>query len=183
MTGVSIEIELRDGEARAALRDLLGRFDRREPFFRAVGERVLASATDRFRTQTDPDGRPWAPHAPATIRARIRNRQLPLTILSTNARPASSLRGSLGYVAGNDEVRVGSPLPYAAIHQLGGTIEKPAGTRWMAGRRFAKREKNPEGREVAIGAHQITIPARPFLGLTRVDEEAILDEAEGWLRG
>lgn len=185
MTGVSIEIELREGEARAALRGLLSRMDRRAPFFQAVGDLVVGSAKERFRTETDPDGRPWAPHAASTIRARIRNQQTPLTILSSNSKrkTASTLRGNISYEVTDDRLTVGSEAPYAAIHQLGGTINKPAGTRWMAGRRFAKKQEHPEGRDVAIAAHQITIPARPFLGLTRADEDAVLKMAEGWLRG
>ena len=51
----------------------------------------------------------------------------------------------------------------------------------MAGRRFARRADAPEGREVAIKAHTITIPARRFLGVSAEDEEEILETAERWL--
>ena len=51
----------------------------------------------------------------------------------------------------------------------------------MVGRRFARRADGGEGREVAIKAHKITIPARPFLGVSKEDEEDIFDMAERWL--
>jgi phage gpG-like protein len=146
---------------------------------------MLLSTSTNFRTETDPEGRPWTPLRPATVRARTRKKQLPLTILRSNTRgkAGSSLAGSVNRQASDDELRIGSPVAYAAIHQLGGTIQKPAGSRWMAGRRFARRAGAPDGKAVAIAAHAITIPARPFLGLSDADEAAILDEAERWLYG
>lgn len=71
--------------------------------------------------------------------------------------------------------------PYAAIHQLGGTIQKAEAKRRMAGRRFAKRDERPDGAEVPIRAHTITIPARPFLGLGARDLDVITADAEDWL--
>lgn len=182
MAGIVIQAELHDEEAQAALQALLDRMDNRRPFFSAVGERLLASAQDRFRTETDPDGTPWVSLRPATIRARTRKGQLPLTILRSNSagKIGSSLAGSIHYVASEDEVQIGSPLVQAAIHQFGGTIEREAGSRYMVGRRFAKRDQEG-GRDVAIKAHSFTIPARRYLGLTRDDEDGILEDAEDWL--
>lgn len=79
------------------------------------------------------------------------------------------------------QVNVETDRHLSAVRQLGKTIQKKEGKRWMTGRRFAKREKAPEGREVAIRAHQITIPARPFLGVSREDERPIMQDAEDWL--
>ena len=185
MSGIAITITVRDEPALAPLRAMLARFDRREPFFKGVAGQLMSSTSDRFRSQTDPQGRPWTPLAASTIRNRTRKGQVPLTILRSNSRgmAGSPLAGSIHASATNDEARIGSVKAYAAIHQLGGTIDKPAGTRWMAGRRFAKKATSPEGREVAIPAHRISIPARPFLGLSAADEAAILDQAERWLRG
>ncbi|RWR28712.1 phage virion morphogenesis protein [Sinirhodobacter populi] len=182
MAGIIIHAELHDEEAQVALQAILDRMANRRPFFAAVGERMLASAQDRFRSQTAPDGTPWVSLRPTTIRARTRKGQLPLTILRSNSKGkiGSSLAGSLNYIASEDDVQLGSPLPYAGIHQQGGTIQKPESTRYMAGRRFAKRGQEG-GRDVTIKAHAITIPARPYLGLTGADEEGILEDAEDWL--
>ncbi|WP_323790120.1 phage virion morphogenesis protein [Thalassovita sp.] len=183
MSGISIEIGLRDRDAESQLQTLLDRMENRRGFYASVGERLLSSSKDRFREENAPDGTPWTPLRPRTIKAREGKGQTPITILRSNTKgkSGSSLAGSLNYDATNEEVRVGSPLPYAAIHQLGGTIQKPESTRWMSGRRFAKRSEAPEGKEVKIPAHKITIPSRPFLGLTAGDEEGILEDAADWL--
>lgn len=50
------------------------------------------------------------------------------------------------------------------------------------GRRFAKRKnKSSVATDVKIGAHLITIPARPFLGLSATDGIDIIDLAQRWL--
>lgn len=192
MTGISIQIDLRDAEARDRLADLMSRMDRRRPFFQSIGERLDASTKERFRTETDPSGAPWTPLARATIKARTRKKQLPLTILRSNTRgkSGSSLAGSINVQASEDEVRIGSPLEHAAIHQLGGIIQQPARTSKIyrtkdrtgqIGRRFAKKTKANHVTEVKIPAYSITMPARPYLGLTEADETAILDDAVDWL--
>lgn len=171
---IDIRAEISDPDAARRLQALLERMDNRQGFFKNVGELLLNATRRNFERESAPDGTLWAPLRPATIRAR----RSPGPILVDRG----NLKGSsLSYEADNDEVRVGSTALYAAIHQLGGTINKAAGTRWMAGRRFAKRDKAPDGAEKAIRAHAITIPARPFLGVSAEDETAILGEAEDWL--
>lgn len=184
MTGISISVDLQEATARQALRDLLARMENPRGFYKGVGELLLASTSRRFEAETGPDGKPWAPLKPSTIRARTKNKQLPLKILRSNSKgkAGSSLAGSINYIATDDEVRVGSPVIYAAIHQLGGTIEKQAGSRYMVGRRFAKRDKEG-GADVAIKAHTITIPARPYIGISAADQEGILEQAQDWLEG
>lgn len=182
MSGISIKIGLTDEEARASLQQLLDRMENPLGFYKGVGDRLVGSAGENFRREAGPDGTPWLSLRPATIAARVRNKQTPLTILRANTKGVqSSLAGSINAAASADGVRVGSPKEYAAIHQLGGTIQKTAGKRWMAGRRFAKREERPDGHEVDIAAHAIRIPARPFLGVSRDDEAGILEEADLWL--
>lgn len=184
MTGISISVELQEATARQALRDLLARMENPRGFYKGVGDLLLASTSTRFETETGPDGKPWTPLKAATIRARTKKKQLPLTILRANTKgiSGSSLAGSINAVFSDDEVRVGSTKEYAAIHQLGGTIEKQAGSRYVVGRRFAKRDKEG-GKDVAIKAHTITIPARPYIGISATDQEAILEQAEDFLRG
>lgn len=184
MAGVSIQVELNTAEARDRLSELLARLENPIGFYRAVGDRIVASASTRFETQTDPSGTPWVPLKPSTIRQRQKRGQLPLTILKSNTpgMSASTLSGSLSHIATAEEVRVGSPKEYAAIHQLGGTIEKKEGSRYMAGRRFAKRDVEG-GKDVTIKAHTITIPARAFIGISADDEEGIFEDAENLLMG
>jgi len=190
MTGISIEVELR--EAQDVLADILRRMGHRRPFYKSVGERLMSSTKDRFREETDPDGAPWKPLAKATIKARISKRQIPLTILRSNTRgkKGSSLAGSINVRMSEEDVRIGSPLDYAAIHQLGGAIQMPArdakiyrtkDRTGQVGRRFAKKKTANHITDVKIPAYSISIPARPYLGLTAADEMAILEDAVDWL--
>ena len=116
MTGFSMKVELRDSAARQSLQGLLDRMDDRAGFFGVVGEIILASSKDRFATETDPDGTPWAVLSPRTIAARRSRGKSQIAILRDTGR----LAGSINYEATASEVLVGSPLEYAAIHQLGG---------------------------------------------------------------
>lgn len=192
MTGFSISAELQIQEARTQLRDLLERMDNRRPFFGAVGERLLLSTARNFDRQGGPDGKAWKPLAPATIKARQRLGQTPITILRSNSkgRSGSALAGSVNYEASESELRIGSPKETAAIHQFGGTIQKPAraakiyrklGKDGSIGRRFVKKKKATAVTDVTIPAHTITIPARPFIGISGSDEAGILEDAENWL--
>lgn len=78
---------------------------------------------------------------------------------------------------GMTTLRIGSTVPYAAIHEYGGTIANPGGTPYMivdGGRVLFLKKGDPR----AIGstkAHSITMPARPYLGpaLARFEKEAL----------
>lgn len=192
MSGITIQVELRDAEARDSLNALIARMDRRKPFFSSVGDRIVSSAGKRFAEENAPDGTPWARLRPATIKARQRKGQLPLTILRSNDASGSALAGSIHHEASNDEVRVGATKFTAAIHQLGGTINRPARTgkiyrvkdsNGQVGRRFVSKEKANKVTDVNIPAYSITMPARPFLGISAEDETGIYEDAENWLLG
>lgn len=192
MSGISLQFELRDEAARRYLQGMIDRMDNRRRLLKSIGDRLLNSTSLNFREERGPDGRPWTPLAARTVKARIRKDQTPLTILRSNSkgRIGSSLAGSINRVYDNDEVRVGSAKETAAIHQLGGTISKPARTAKIyrmkdedgrVGRRFVKKEKANHVTEVTIPAHSITIPARPFLGVSEADQQGIIEDAEDWL--
>tara|TARA_R110000868_G_scaffold368852_1_gene631989 strand:- start:12221 stop:12790 length:570 start_codon:yes stop_codon:yes gene_type:complete len=185
---ISFDTELRDEAARLALQDMLDRMDDKRPFYASVGERLLTSTKDRFRQQTAPDGTPWKPLRPRTVKDREVAGLTPIAIL----RARGHLAGSINYVATSEQVSVGSPVEYAAIHQLGGTINKPArqakiyrmkDDNGQVGRRFVKKSDANHVTDVTIPAHKINIPARPYLGLTAADEEGILEDAQDWLMG
>ena len=186
MTGISITAELNDAEATARLQALLDRMDRRRPFMADIGEALVASVGRRFRAQRAPDGTPWTPLKPATIKARTRRGHSQLAIL----RERGHLAGSINYDATESEVRIGSPAETAAIHQLGGRIEKKERAAKIyrmkdkdgkIGRRFVKKSEANHVTDVSIGAHSINIPARPFLGISTEDETSIFEAAARWL--
>jgi len=182
MSSISITAELGTAEATARLQDIIDRMSNRRPFFESVGSRLIKSASDNFQAESAPDGAAWTPLQASTMRSRKAKGQLPLTILRSNSpgKSGSSLAGSIVAQSTDSELRVGSDVIYAAIHQLGGSISRAAGSRTMVGRRFAKAGSSG-GRQVATKAYTITIPARPFLGMSPEDEIGILESAEEWL--
>ncbi|MBC9246733.1 phage virion morphogenesis protein [Paracoccus sp. 11-3] len=192
MTGIRLSLQINDAAARDQMQDLLDRMENRQGFFKSVGELMVRSTSDSFRNQRAPDGTPWVSLRPATIRARERKGQLPLTILRSNSKgkSGSALAGSVSSIATNDEVAIGSPVRHAAIHQLGGTINKPAraakiyrrkNADGQVGRLFVRKEEADVVTDVTIPAHTIRIPARPFLGVSAADERAILEMGIEWL--
>ena len=105
------------------------------------------------------------------------------------------LAASVSSEYGADYAQIGAATPYAAIHQFGGTIEMPAkstkvrlrtdaagnllrqGTEGSAkGRAVFARDNQKRAREswAEIGAHTITIPARPYLPFTGDAASAVL---------
>ena len=172
MTGVSFTVEIDDLVMHERISELMARIAEPAAFLKSVGKHLVGSARDNFARQSAPDGSPWAPLAPSTIRQRERKGQVPIRILQISG----DLRGHIASQVEGDSVVIGAGVSgsdswdYAAIHQLGGTINRPA----RVGTAFGR-----EG--VAFPAHTITIPARPYLGVSADDEMAIIEMAEIWL--
>ncbi|HBD91804.1 MAG TPA: phage virion morphogenesis protein [Gemmobacter sp.] len=193
MAGVTFSFEVDDSETSAALAAIIGRIEQRRGFYRAVGQLLADSARENFRKQAGPDGKPWQRLRPATIKRRQSLGQVPLTILRSNTKAKqSSLVGSLNFTSDNDAARLGTPVPYGAIHQFGGTIAIPARkgriyrhydpNTLTLGRKFVSSDsEGARATEVDIPAYTITMPARPFLGISPADEKEIIALAEDWL--
>jgi phage gpG-like protein len=100
------------------------------------------------------------------------------------------LRGQIHWQPdGDDAVRVGTNAKYGAIHQFGGTIQQPARqatVHFGAGKAkhlFVKKKKAKRSLQVSIGAHQVNMPARPYLGVNAGDQEQIRLRIMDWLTG
>ncbi|WP_164880014.1 phage virion morphogenesis protein [Paenirhodobacter ferrireducens] len=191
-------IEVNDREASEALAALLRRMEERRGFYQNVAELLASSSRENFRKQTAPSGTPWAKLKAATIRERTRKGQLPLTILNTNGvKDGIHLQAAISQDADNDAARVGvldqDPVRhYAAIHQFGGTIPIPARkgriyrhydpTTGVTGRKFVSpKSDGARATEVDIAGYMVTMPARPYLGVSAEDEMEIMLLAEDWI--
>ncbi len=152
MTGVTLTIDIDDAELQAEMKRKLAKLDNLAPFHKNVGEHMMLSVEERFETETAPDGAAWAQHAPATRTARLKKYG---NAPLTILRAEGHLAGSFNYRADAGQVQIGSPIVYAAIHHFGG----------QAGRN-----------------RKVTIPARPILGLSPFDREAIHAMAEKFLK-
>lgn len=180
MTGTHIVITVDDQQARQMLerqaQTATGNLMPR------LGEYLQESTQNRFKTQTAPDGTAWASLKPAYARRKKYNNDKVLTL-------RGYLRSGIHYqVSGVDEVEVGTNSKYGAIHQFGGTIEKQerqATVRYrsVAGKiLFAgKKHKRVIERAVTIPAHQVNMPARPYLGISAADDREIRDIILDWV--
>lgn len=136
-----------------------------------VGERLLREQNRRFDTQSDPDGRPWAPLKPLT---RLTRGGASGPIL----RRSGQLKRSGAWQVAGLRLSVGVNTPYAAVHQFGATIVPrkarrlaipiPAGAGGRNGTSFAF-------------AKRVTIPPRPIVGFGARDEKSTREAIADWL--
>ena len=189
MSGIRYDVLADDGGIVAELRAILARMERPAGFYRNVGEFVLGRVKGNFAGEHDPEGVPWKRLLPRTIRQRERRRLVPIRILRARGR----LLGSVSYRAGPAGLTGGSPVPSAAIHQLGGAIKMPARAQTIYQHYdaaadefdsvFRKKRRSNFARDVQVPAHDIVMPARPWIGITAADEGVIFDFADVWVTG
>ncbi len=163
---MKIEVQLQAQDANRVFAELIKRGTDLTPLHQELGEFLTESTKQRFQTSTAPDGTQWEPNAPATYLAYLgkfsgsygKSGKLSKAGASRAAgkKPLIGETGRLSreisYQADAKGVEIGSGLIYSAIHQFGGT----------AGR-------------------GVQIPARPYLGLSPSDEEAITEIAGSYL--
>lgn len=163
MNGAAIELN-GDTEALRAIGIIAGRLEHREPLWRAVGEEIAQQTAERFETSTGPDGQVWPPSW------RVKTHGGKTLVMQ------GILKQSMTLNVHEDGGEFGSPMICAAVHQLGATIRAKTekGLHWNYRTKGANQDSHARKMEV-------TIPARPFLGINEENEESILDVAEAYL--
>jgi phage virion morphogenesis protein len=156
MSGVALVLEL-DGLASVGLAfgALRATSEDLRPVMADIGQELETSTVMRFDTNVAPDGTTWRP----SLRAQTKGGP---TLVEEG-----HLRDSVHWVLdGSAAVEIGAggiAAAYAAVHQVGMTIE----AKGPGGMRF----------QIATGewahAQRVTIPARPYLGVSADDETAI----------
>lgn len=180
-----IRIDINDKEIMSALDHLVAKAIDQTPVMRRVAGIMAHSVEENFAAQ----GRPrWPSLKPATIKARERKGNWPGKILQARGDLAASIQSD----ADAHSAIVGTNKRYAAAHQFGGPIPIPErsgtvrlrtdargnlmrqeGSEHLA--RFAgKRHKRAVERSFIAAAHEIQMPARPFLALQESDKQAIV---------
>lgn len=134
--------------------------DRREPL-EAIGAAWESSTRARFQSGRGPDGTPWLPSR------RVKERGGKTLVLSTRLRESTVNR-----VVGSDTVEVSSNAKYAAAHQFGATIKPKAAGGLL-------RFRLPNG--AFVSAKQVTLPARPFIGIEASDYPTFIEILEGFV--
>ena len=110
----------------------------------SVGEALRSGTIERFEAEEDPQGKKWKPSARAMGGG------------GKTLDKESHLKDSIDYAATSDKVMVGSNLPYARIHQLGGKTGK---------------------------GHKVDMPARPYLGVSEEDMDEVRETMADFLAG
>ena len=151
MTGAGFEIRIDADPVVQGLRRLRELGGDLTPVMDDIGAMLVASTQHRFETGTGPDGTSW----PESARAKRQGGQ---TLVDSGR-----LRDSITHRARGDTVEVGTNVIYAAIHQFGGTI-KPKNAKSLA---FPGLDGAP------VFVKSVTLPARPFLGVSNDDREEI----------
>lgn len=144
-----VEIKLDDAEVRNMLSRLQERLGNLNPAMGLIGERLLANVRGSFDRESSPNGTPWAPLAASTVLDRRRKGYWPGKTLQRTGRLLQSIRSE----ASENRVEVGTDLPYAVVHQMGGVLRNLSGGGGVLKKRRAGKASSGPGR----------IPARPFL--------------------
>ena len=149
MSSISVRLDGEVDELLARLKQMSG-IDK-AGVMNAIAEGLRTSTVERFSSEKSPEGSKWKPSIRAT-------RQGGKTLTKSQADGTGAA--------------VGTNLVYAATHQFGDerTIRAKKGRylRFQIGDRW-----------VSIPSVRVNIPSRPFLGISKEDEEeikAILDE-------
>lgn len=157
MAGTRITIDLDDAALQATLSKLAASVADPSPALAEIGEHLLTTTKARFglNVKRAPDGTPWARNTETTIARKGRDNPL---------YQSGMLQGQMRWqlADGGRAVEVGSNRIYAAVQQFGNPDNRFYNT--------------PKGRPAPI-------PARPFLGVSADDREAIADILADYLAG
>ncbi len=201
---IYVDIEGTD-ELQRKLAQMIARGKNLKPPLRDVANVVLMGVNKNFEAEGRPNR--WAPRSPKTLLSmqaqevgratetrrfqragsRARDNIIRQTIIRASGykilQVKGDLRKSITAAVSDTEVRVGSSLPYARIHQLGGTIGS-----------VVIRPRNKKALAFLVSAgHQvivksvtrpaIRIPARPYLVIQPDEKQQIVRILEDWVIG
>lgn len=175
-------IEYHDGGLSAALARLFAFGEDQTEAMDDVGLYLERVTDQRFRDEAGPGGVPWV----EVTRATRRRKRHPKILTESG-----QLRSRFAYQASPNELVFGTNVPYAGVHQFGGTIERAAYSIVQRLRVDAKgqllrqehhanlavyakaRHKRAVERRATIEAYSIKMPVRPMLGFDDADEREI----------
>lgn len=173
-------IQITDDQLSRMLYQVAAKLDRPRELTAAISVSLTTITDDNFDMQGRPD---WA-----GLNPDYKKRRKPGKILSQSGQ----LRDSVQPFYNDTEAGLSSNLPYSAIHQFGGTIKHPGGTRYQViGTGMAVFVSNAfNGPTTGVTkAHDIPIPARPYMPM---DEDgnlqpeasvAIFDDVDYYWQG
>lgn len=185
MAGARIEI-IKD-TARPALRRAIAKLqgEGRQLMLEDMGEYLLRSTRERAAKQIDPNGVPWQPLSARYKRWKDKKRP-GVPILKFDAH---MLGDQLSYQVQDDALLVGTNAPYGASHQFGQTVHFAARSQLVSfkkhgkGKRFSSPKDADSESWHGVAGYDVTLPARPWLGLSAQDHVELLAIASDHLAG
>lgn len=167
---IGYTLKVDDADALAVLTRMVAVGEDLRPVLSDIGGELEGSTVKRFISNVAPDGTPWK----ASLRAEKTG--TPTLVLTSN------LRDSIHYVVEPNAVSIGSALVYAAVHQAGFDGEVVVSNHerrftMVFGRRISGVTN------VMPHSRHMKMPARPYLGLSANDREAVVSiVGEHWAR-
>lgn len=110
-----ITIEVKNGQVIAGLRKLSAAIANPAPAMKLLATTAHREVVRQYRSQKDPQNRPWTPLAASTIKRRRNMRKSAVRILIDTGR----LVNSITHEASAREARVGTNTRYAPFHNFG----------------------------------------------------------------
>lgn len=182
-----------DKELQDRLAEISRRVDDMTPVMDSIGELLSESTKRRFSESTDPDGKRWAPLAPATVLSRLAEISGDFAAYS-NLKTGKTGRTRVGDKKGyyRKDGRIGAKGASAVMNMKplidSGILQDTISYR-VVGRNGVEIGTNRFAAEWDGGAavHQFgsrdgSIPARPFLGLSAGDKTEVLDLLNDYLQ-
>ncbi|MGD9476143.1 phage virion morphogenesis protein [Shinella sp. G-2] len=147
---------------------------------------MLTSTQQRFHRETGPDGVKWKPLARRTAMKRVRGRRRGTANI---LRVTTQLYSSLVAASDDHSAEVGSNLVHARPHQLGSETTHYARSQRASFKRIRGQHrivrpgtKGSAERNITIGEHTVSVPARPYLGFSAPDRENFIAIGQEWLK-
>jgi phage gpG-like protein len=181
MAGAAFEVTFDDAAFLAGLDRVQAGLADPTPLLRILGAYGTDSTVRRFATQAGPDGTAWHALLPAYADIKAAMGGSPDIL-----RFSGDLMNSQHYETGADLVRWGSGLPYARAQQFGAVIvpKEARALSFVLGGRFARGNSGAMGMTQAYLVHvqSVTLPARPYLGLSLDDRAEIVGLTKDYIR-
>jgi len=150
MVGSMIRVDDRDLRKLAARGDDIGNLSDTAPLMREVAAALDAWTVGRFEREEAPDGTPWQPS-----RRALEQGGQTLT-------DHGILRLSINHASTARSAEAGTNVIYAGVHQEGAVI-RPVNAKALIFQIGGR----------TVSAQEVTIPARPFLGIGADDEREL----------
>lgn len=186
---MTARVEITTDTVSPALNRLLHKLqgDGRELMLNDMGEYLLRSTRERAIREVDPNGTKWRALSPGYAKWKAKKRPgRPILKFDFHM-----LGDQLSYQVDASGLMVGTAAPYGAIHQFGGTVQRHQRAGSVRLRTDAKGNLLRQGKSghLAIFAnarhkrvversfegkdYTATMPARPWLGVSKEDDEAL----------